>query len=258
VKLDGKIALITGGTSGIGLATVRLFLAEGARLAVTGRDAERLAVVAEEVGERGMAFHADVLDGTARSELFAAIKDRFGRLDIVFANAGMVKTGAIAEMSEATFDQILRTNVTAVFLTVQAALPLLGPGASIILNGSVAAGQGLFPGAGAYAASKAAVTGMGQAMAAELAQRRIRLNILVPGLIKTPLWGQHLLAPEAAAAREQRWQQRVPLDRWGEATEIAKAVLFLASDDSSYVSGVELVVDGGLTGATYGAPLYRA
>ncbi len=257
MRLAGKIALITGGNSGIGLATARRFVAEGAKVVITGRNQDTLDAAAKELGEQVLAFKCDVLHGAARQALFTVIKDRFGRLDIVFANAGTVKVGSIADMSEATFDEVLRTNVTGVFLTVQAALPLLQPGASIIFNGSIASRAGFFPGAGAYAASKAGVRGMGEAMAAELSHRGIRVNTVAPGLVRTPLWGDHLIAPEVAAARSKKMQERVPLDRWGDADEIAKVVLFLASDDSSYVNGAEIFVDGGVNGATFGAPIYR-
>jgi NAD(P)-dependent dehydrogenase (short-subunit alcohol dehydrogenase family) len=257
MRLKGKIALITGGNSGIGLATARRFTTEGATVVITGRNQDTLDAAENQLGAQALVLRSDVLDGKDRQGLFAAIKDKFGRLDIVFANAGTVKLGSIADMSEATFDEVLKTNVTAVFLTIQAALPLLQPGASIVVNGSIAASSGFFPGAGAYAASKAAVRGMAQSMAAELSQRGIRINTLAPGLVRTPLWGDHLIPPEVAAARSKNMQARVPLDRWGEADEIASAVLFLASDDSSYVNGSELFVDGGVTGATFGAPIYR-
>jgi NAD(P)-dependent dehydrogenase (short-subunit alcohol dehydrogenase family) len=258
MRLKGKVALVTGGNSGIGLATARLFVAEGARVVVTGRNEGTLTVAAKELGESTIAIKSDVTDANARAALFDMIREKFGRLDIVFANAGMVKGGPIADVSEAVFDEVLKTNVTGVFLTVQAALPLLRAGASIILNGSVAASGGFFPGAGPYAASKAGIRGMCQSMAAELGSRGIRINVVVPGAIDTQLWGQHLLPPDAAAARFKRIQAKVPLNRWGGPDDIARAVLFLASDDSSYVHGSELFVDGGLVGATFGAPVHRA
>ncbi len=203
-------------------------------------------------------MRSDILDAGDRAALFAEIDKQFGRLDVVFANAGMVKNAPIADMSEASFNEVLRANVTSVFLTVQGALPLLRSGSSIVVNGSVAANAGFFPGAGAYAASKAGVHGMVQAMAAELSARGIRINTIVPGIVRTPLWGDHKLPVDTAKARSDRMQARVPLDRWGEPEDMAGVVLFLASSDAAYVQGAEISVDGGLRGATYGAPVYRA
>jgi NAD(P)-dependent dehydrogenase (short-subunit alcohol dehydrogenase family) len=257
MKLKAKTALITGGNSGIGLAAARLFVAEGARVAITGRNQTTLDAAADELGPNALAFKADVLDSKARAALFAAIKDKFGHLDIIFANAGIAKLGSIAETSEATFDEVLRTNVTGVFLTIQAGLPLLQPGASIILNGSIAATAGFPAGAGFYAASKAGLRGMSRSMAAELAPRGIRVNVVAPGFINTPIWERAPLPPEAAAIRAKKLQESVPLDRWGEAQEVAKAVLFLASDDSSYVHSSEIIIDGGAIGTMFAAPVYR-
>jgi NAD(P)-dependent dehydrogenase (short-subunit alcohol dehydrogenase family) len=182
MKLETKTALITGGNSGIGLATARLFAAEGARIAITGRNQTTLDVAAAKLGPNSLAFNSDVLDAKARDVLFATIKEKFGHLDIVFANAGIAKMGSIEETSEETFDEVLRTNVTGAFLTIQAAIPLLRAGASIILNGSIAPG---FPsGAGFYAASKGGIHAMSRSMAAELAPRGIRINVVAPGLSK--------------------------------------------------------------------------
>jgi len=258
MKLDGKIALITGGSSGIGLATARRFIHEGATVVITGRREEALQLALAELGERAIALKSDILDTADRAALFTEITQRFGRLDVVFANAGIVKNGAIADMTEATFDDVLRANITSVFLTVQGALPLLHSGSSIVVNGSVAANAGFFAGAGAYAASKAGVHGMVQAMAAELSRSGIRINTVVPGIVRTQLWGDHQLEAAAAKARASRMQSRVPLDRWAEPDEIASVVLFLASSDASYIQGSEISVDGGLRGATYGAAVYRA
>lgn len=257
MKLEGKVALITGGSSGIGLATARRFVAEGAEVILTGRRENTLRLVEEELGARAIAMRSDVNDDGDRASLFTEIERRFGRLDIVFANAGVVKNGAITDMTEATFNEVLHTNITSVFLTIRGALPLLRAGGAIIVNGSVAASAGFFPGAGAYAASKAGLHGMVQAMAAELSPRGIRINTVVPGIVRTPLWGDQNLTDDAAKARATRMQARVPLDRWADPSDIAGAVLFLASSDSAYVQGTEIFVDGGLRGATYGAPVYR-
>jgi len=257
MKLKTKTALITGGNSGIGLATARLFVAEGARVVITGRNQTTLDAAAAKLGPNALAFNSDVLDSKARDVLFATIKEKFGHLDIVFANAGIGNMGSIEETSEATFDETLRTNVTGTFLTIQAALPLLRAGASIILNGSIAPITGFPPGAGFYAASKGALRAMSRSMAAELAPRGIRINVVAPGFIQTPIWERVPVPADVMTALTKRLLGSVPLDRWGQAEEVAKAVLFLASDDSSYVHGSEIIVDGGLTGTILGGPIYR-
>ncbi len=257
MRLKTKTALITGGNSGIGLATARLFIAEGARVAITGRNQTTLDAAAAKLGPSALAFNADVLDSKARDVLFATIKEKFGHLDIVFANAGIGGPGSIEETSEAVFDEVLRTNVTGTFLTSQAALPLLRAGGSIILNGSIAPSVGIPNGAGFYAASKGGLHAMSRSMAGELASRGIRINVVAPGFIQTPMWERVPLPADAMNAITKRLLGSVPLDRWGQAEEIAKAVFFLASDDSSYVHGSEIFVDGGVTGTMYGAPVYR-
>ncbi|MCE4062153.1 SDR family oxidoreductase [Pandoraea sputorum] len=257
MRLTGKIALITGGSSGIGLATARRFAQEGAEVIITGRRESSLESARAELGERVSAWRSDVMNAADRSCLFAEIEQRFGHIDVIFANAGAVKTGTISDMTEATFNDILHANITSVFLTVQGALPLLREGSSIVVNGSVAASAGFFPGAGAYAASKAGVHGMVQAMAAELSQSGIRINTVVPGIVKTPLWGDHKLPESVAQERADRMKARVPLNRWATPDEIAGVVLFLASEDARYLQGTEIFVDGGLRGATFGAPVYR-
>ena len=256
MKLKTKTALITGGNSGIGLATARLFVAEGARVAITGRNQTTLEAAAAKLGPNALAFNSDVLDSKARGVLFATIKEKFGLLDIVFANAGIRNMGSIEETSEATFDEVLRTNVTGAFLTIQAALPLLRAGASIILNGSIAPIVG-FPPGGSYAASKGGLHAMSRSMAGELAPRGIRINVVAPGFIQTPIWERVPVPADVVTALTERLLKSVPLDRWGQAEEVAKAVLFLASDDSSYVHGSEIIVDGGVTGTMYGGPIYR-
>jgi NAD(P)-dependent dehydrogenase (short-subunit alcohol dehydrogenase family) len=257
MRLQGKTALITGGNSGIGLATARVFVAAGARVAITGRNRTTLDAAAKELGKNLLAFQADVLDAKARATVFAAIKKEFGALDIVFVNAGMGKMGSITETSEEEFDEVLRVNVTGPFLTIKSALPLLRGGASIIVNGSVAESVGFPPGAGGYSASKGGVHAMIRAMAVELSPLGIRINVVAPGHIKTPLSLPPSLSPEQIAGIMETREKRVPLGRYGEPEEVANAVLFLASDESSYVHASEIVVDGGITGALYGAPVYR-
>jgi len=257
MKLQGKTALITGGNSGIGLASARLFVAEGARVAITGRNKTTLDAAARELGHNLLAFRADVLDSKARELVFNEIKDEFGHLDIVFANAGVGQFGSITETSEELFDEVLRTNLTGVFLTIKSALPLLRSGASIILNGSISEYIAAPSGAGFYAASKGGIHSMSRAMAAELSPLGIRINVVAPGPIKTPIMDRLQMPPEDRAAILHKLQSSVPLGRLGEPKEVANVVLFLASDDSSYVNASEIVVDGGITGAMFGAPAYR-
>jgi NAD(P)-dependent dehydrogenase (short-subunit alcohol dehydrogenase family) len=257
MRLEGKTALVTGGNSGIGLATARLFIAEGARVAITGRSRTTLHAAAKELGKNLLAFQADALDTKACETVFKTIKEQFGHLDVVFANAGIGKAASIAETSEELFDEVLRVNLTGSFLTVKSALPLLRSGSSIILNGSVGAFVGYPPGAGFYAASKGGMHSMTRAMATELSPLGIRINIVAPGPIKTRISERSGLPAEQVAAIRRKLQSTVPLGRLGEAEEVAKVVLFLASDDSSYVHASEIVVDGGLTGALFAAPVYR-
>jgi NAD(P)-dependent dehydrogenase (short-subunit alcohol dehydrogenase family) len=254
MRLDNKIALITGGNSGIGLATARRFVAEGARVIITGRDEATLSAAAKELGV--VAIRSDVADSAARAALFQRIKDEFGRLDILFANAGIVRFASIEETREEDFETVLRTNVTAVFLTVQAALPLMAAGSAIVLNGSMAATSGS-AGISAYAASKAGVRAMGRSLAGELSPRGIRVNVVVPGVIETPIWDRIPRTPEAAAATSARLHSMIPLQRLGRAEEVADAVLFLASDEASYVQGTELIVDGGILASPGAAPVFR-
>src|SRR5258708_8951667 len=200
MKLETKTALITGGNSGIGLATARLFIAEGARVAITGRNQTTVDAAADKLGPSALAFNADVLDSKARDVLFATIKEKFGHLDIVFANAGIGGPGSIEETSEAVFDEVLRTNVTGTFLTIQAALPLLRAGGSIILNGSIAPSVGIPNGAGFYAASKGGLHAMSRSMAGQRASRGIRINVRAPGFIQTPMWKRARVPADAQNA----------------------------------------------------------
>jgi NAD(P)-dependent dehydrogenase (short-subunit alcohol dehydrogenase family) len=257
MRLEGKTALIIGGNSGIGLATARLFIAEGARVATTGRNRTTLDAATKELGKNLLAFEADALDTKARETVFKTIKEQFGHLDVVFANAGIGKGGFIAETSEELFDEVLRVNLTGAFLTVKSALPLLRSGSSIILNGSIAEFVGFPPGAGFYAASKGGMHSMSRSMAADLSPLGIRINIVAPGPIKTPISERSGLPAEQVAAIKRKLESSVPLGRFGEAEEVAKVVLFLASDDSSYVNASEIVVDGGVAGAPFAAPVYR-
>jgi len=255
MRLANKTALITGGSSGIGLATARVFLAEGARVAIVGRRKDALDAAATSLGSDVLALQADVTDVESLEQAVATTVERFGELDVVFANAGIAEVSPLGRTSLETFEQVIRTNLTAVFFTVQAALPHLRNGASIILNGSVHAVLGV-PGWSAYAAAKGGVRAMTRNLASELAPRGIRVNQVTPGGTKTPLWSPLAPTADAMAALEARIARGVPLGRMSEADEVAKAALYLASDDAANVTAAEIVVDGGATGAPFGAPIH--
>jgi NAD(P)-dependent dehydrogenase (short-subunit alcohol dehydrogenase family) len=259
MKLKGKKALITGGNSGIGLATARLFVAEGAEIAITGRDQKTLDEAVAELDPNARGYRADVTVADDRKRLFADLAKDFGKLDIVFANAGISGSTPTGATDEAVFENIVRTNLNGAFFTVNSAAPLLNDNASVIFNGSVHdyIGQA---GLAAYAATKGGVVAMARAIAADVAPRNIRVNVVAPGATKTPIWkrgSRASMSAEESAKVADLYSSTVPLGRWGEPEELAKAVLFLASEDSSYINAVELMVDGGLTGAPFGAPIFR-
>jgi NAD(P)-dependent dehydrogenase (short-subunit alcohol dehydrogenase family) len=259
MKLAGKKALITGGNSGIGLATARLFVAEGAEVAIAGRDQETLKDALADLGPNARGYRADVTVAEDRKRLFAELSKDFGKLDIVFANAGIGGRTITGSTDEAAFENIVHTNLSGAFFTINSAAPLLNDSGSIIFNGSVHnyLGQSGFA---AYAATKGGLVSMARAVAADLAPRHIRVNVVAPGATKTPIWkrGARANASAEESARLSTFvSSTVPLGRWGKPEELAKAVLFLASDDSSYINAVELVVDGGATGAPFGAPILR-
>jgi NAD(P)-dependent dehydrogenase (short-subunit alcohol dehydrogenase family) len=255
MRLRDKTALITGGSSGIGLATARLFVAEGAKVAITGRNQEALDAIAKELGESLLAINADVTDLSSIDRAVAATVAKFGRIDIVFANAGIAAGTPVGGTSLATFEELMRTNVTAVFFTVQATSPHLNEKASIILNGSVHATVGA-PGYAAYAASKGGVRSMTRVFASEFAVRGIRVNQVTPGASRTAIWNARASNTEQMNELEKKLMTTIPLRRMGEADEVAKVVLFLASDDSSNVTADEIFVDGGAAGAPFGAPAH--
>jgi NAD(P)-dependent dehydrogenase (short-subunit alcohol dehydrogenase family) len=259
MKLSGKKALITGGNSGIGLATAQIFIQEGAEVAITGRNQKTLDEAVRMLGPNAHGYRADVADAPARKELFEQLEKNFGKLDIVFANAGISGRTPTGNADEAVFENIIHINLTGAFLTANSAAPLLNDGGTIIFNASVHNYLGQV-GMAAYAASKGGLRAMARSIAADLAPRGIRVNVVSPGATKTPIWAR---GPRAKASPEESGQlaefisSMIPLERWGEAQEIAKAVLFLASDDSSYVNAIELLVDGGMTGAPMGSPRTR-
>src|SRR6202045_199226 len=253
MKLTAKKALITGGNSGLGLATARLFIAEGALAAITGRDQKTLDEAIAELGSSAHGYRADITVAEDRKRLFAALATDFGKLDIVFANAGISGRTPTGSTDEAIFENVIHTNLNAAFFTVNSAVPLLNDNGSIIFSGSVHNYLGQ-PGVAAYAATKGGLVSMARSIAADLAPRNIRVNVVAPGATKTPIWKRGARAnatAEESAKVSDFFSSTVPLARWGEPEDLAKAVLFLASDDSSYINAVELMVDG-LTGAPFG------
>lgn len=255
MKLAGKTAFITGGNSGLGLATAKLFIAEGAKVAITGRSQKTLDEAREALGPNLLAIKADLTDVKEIERAVSEAVAAFGKLDIVFANAGIAGLTPVGGTTLETFQNIINTNLTGTFFTVQAAEPHLNPGASIILNGSVHADMG-WPAYSAYAATKGAVRSMTRVMAAEFAPRGIRVNQITPGAARTPVWNPHA-ASVGMDALEEKLKTTIPLGRMGEAHEVATVALFLASSDSSNVVGAEIVVDGGATGSPLGAPAHR-
>jgi NAD(P)-dependent dehydrogenase (short-subunit alcohol dehydrogenase family) len=259
MKLAGKKALITGGNSGIGLATARLFISEGAEVAITGRDQKTIDEAVGELGPRVHGYRADMTVAEDRKRLFSAVARDFGSLDTVFANAGIAGKTPTGTTDEAVFKNIINTNLNAVFFTINSAAPLLSRNSSVIINGSVHDSLGQ-SGMAAYAATKGGVVSMARAIAADLAPRGIRVNVVAPGWTKTPIWKRGHRANASAEESTKLvdfYASAIPLGRWGEAEEVAKAALFLASEDSSYINAIELVVDGGATGAPFGAPVFR-
>lgn len=256
MRLKNKVALVTGGNSGIGLATARLFLAEGAKVVITGRNPQTLAAAAEELGGNVLALQADTTDIPAMEKAFAEAAQKLGKFDIVFANAGIGGETALGKTTLEQFESIVRINFTGVFFTVQAALPYLNDGGSVILNGSVHAVLGI-PGYSGYAGTKGAVRAMTRNLASELAPRGIRVNQVTPGATKTPIWNSRAATPEAMDALEARFGGLSPLGRMSEADEIARAALYFASDDSANVTAIEITVDGGAVNAPSGAKIFR-
>ena len=236
-KLQGKVAVITGGSTGIGLATAKLFVREGAYVFITGRRQKELDEAVKAIGSNISGVQGDIAKLADLDRLYETVKGK-GRIDIVFANAGIVEIATLKEVTEENFDKIFNINVKGTLFTVQKALPLLNDGGSIILMGSVASAKGT-PGWSVYGASKAAIRNFVRGWTVELKDRRIRSNVLSPGPIETPLAAAQ---PQDAIASIV---STIPMGRMGEPDEVAKAALFLASDDSSFVTGIELFVDGG-------------
>ncbi len=243
-KLTGKSAVITGGNSGIGFATAQEFKAEGARVVIIGRNAEAVKKAATDIGGDTLAVTADVSRVADIDQAFEIVRKEVGHIDILFVNAGIGRFAPLAESNEELFDEITDANFKGAYFTVQRALPLLREGASVIFTSSLAVHFGL-PGASIYAAGKAALNSLAKTFAIELAGKKIRVNVISPGPIETPIMGKMGLSKVEVEKIAAGLVEQVPLGRIGQPGEIAKAVTFLASDDSAFVTGTELLVDGG-------------
>ena len=245
-RFTNKIVVITGGTSGIGLAAARQFIAEGATVVVIGRSPQSVGDAQKEIGASGVAIAADVTKSAELDAVFQTVREKYGRIDVLYVNAGIAKLGSVAETTEEVFDDILDANFRAAYFTVQKVLPLLSDGGAIVFTTSWFDQTGV-AGTSAVSASKAALRNFTRTLASELIGRKIRVNAVSPGVIDTPLFGK-LGLPEANAQElAQALLQQIPAKRFGKPEEVAMAVAFLASDDSSYITGVELAVDGGRT-----------
>lgn len=243
-RLDGKVAVLTGGSSGIGFATAKAFVNEGATVYITGRRKEALEAAAANIGKECIPVPGDTAKQEDIQALYQRIRSDHGRVDIVFANAGIAEYGAFGQIDEEHYERIFGTNVKGVIFSVQAALPLMPDESSIILNGSVVGSKGL-PANSVYAATKAAVRSFARTWTTDLKQRKIRVNVVSPGPINTEGMEALLGSSEAGQQRREIISTGVPLGRMGRPEEIANAVVFLASDDASFITGAEFFVDGG-------------
>ena len=244
-RLEGKVAVVTGGNSGIGLESAKRLHAEGARVLITGRDPKTLDAAVSEIGAGTVALQSDVSKLEDIEQLFAVAESKLGKIDVLFANAGIARFAPYSDSQASLFDELFATNVKGVYFTLQKAIPHLRDGASVILNTSVAGSKGA-ENMGIYAATKAAVRSFARTAATELKGRNIRVNAVAPGPIATPIFGRSGLTEEQVEGFKEGISARVPLGRIGRPEEIAGAVAFLASDDASYITGVELNVDGGM------------
>jgi NAD(P)-dependent dehydrogenase (short-subunit alcohol dehydrogenase family) len=245
-KLEGKVAVVTGGNSGIGLATAKEFKEQGARVVITGRDQKTLDEARREIGGDVLALRSDASSLSEIDKLFAAVKEKFGGIDVLFINAGIGKFAPVETVTEEMFDSIMDINFKGAYFTIQKALPFLNDNASVVLNTSIAAHIGM-PNSSVYAASKAALITLVRTLSAELVGRGIRVNAVSPGPIATPILNRMGLPPEALQETRNNLEDQVPMKRFGRPEEIAKTVLFLASTDSSFLLGTEIVADGGMS-----------
>ena len=245
-KLKDKVAVITGGNSGIGLATAKEFAAQGAKVVISGRDQETLDEALGELGPDALAVRADVGRLAEIDKLFAEVKAKFGRVDVLFVNAGIGKFAPFADVTEKLYDDTLDINLKGAFFTIQKALPLLADGASIVLNTSINAHMGM-PNSSVYSASKAGLLSLARTLSAELVGRNIRVNAISPGPVTTPILARMGMPAEVLEQTRQNLASQVPMKRFGRPEETAKTALFLASSDSSFLLGTEIVADGGMT-----------
>ena len=245
-RLKGKRALLTGASSGIGLETARQFVAEGARVAITARSLKAFDQARQELGEHAVYLVSDAAEAADQKKLAETIKQEFGDLDILFINAGIAELKPIGQWDEAGFDRAFHLNVRGPFFLIQALLPLFANPASIVLNASINADIGM-PNTSVYGASKAALLSMARTLSAELMPRGIRVNAVSPGPIATPLYSKLGLSAADLKATSDALQSQVPAKRFGKPAEIASAVVFLASDESAFTVGSELIIDGGLS-----------
>jgi NAD(P)-dependent dehydrogenase (short-subunit alcohol dehydrogenase family) len=243
-KLEGKVAVVTGGNSGIGLATAKRFVEEGAYVFITGRRPAELDAAVKQIGKNVTGVQGDVARLADLDKLYEAVKAKTGRIDVLFANAGVAELAPLGEITEEQYDRTFSINVKGLLFTVQKALPLIPSGGSIILNASIVASKGN-PASSVYSATKAAVRSFARTWTVDLKDRKIRVNAVSPGPIHTPAYDRLAQSGPAGKQLLDSIVDRVPMGRFGEPDEIAKAAVFLASDDSSFVTGVELFVDGG-------------
>lgn len=244
-KLAGKVAVITGGNSGMGLATAKLFVKEGAKVVITGRRQKELDAAVKEIGATATGVQGDVANLADLDRLYQVVKEKHGKVDIVFANAGAGELVPLGQITEAHFDKLFNINVKGLLFTVQKALPLMPDGGSIILNGSIAGYTGS-PAFSVYSATKAAVRSFARSWTNDLKERKIRVNTLSPGPVDTPIFDTVAPTKEQVEQLKTGFASQVPLGRMGRPEEIATVALFLASDDSSFVTGIDLTADGGM------------
>ncbi|WP_286745333.1 MULTISPECIES: SDR family oxidoreductase [Roseivirga] len=245
-KLKNKVAVITGGSTGIGLATAKLFLREGARVVITGRTLETLEKAQREIDDDNLQIvQSDTSDLAAIDTLAGKLKASYGQIDVLFANAGIAWFAPIEQVDEAFFDAHFNTNVKGLFFTIKKLLPLMNNGGTIVLNASAVIHKG-FENSSVYSATKGAVRSFARTLSAELAPRHIRVNTVSPGPVETPIYNKMGMTEEQLRLMAEDFANRVPLKRFGNADEVANTVLFLASSDSSFIAGEEILVDGGI------------
>lgn len=243
-RFENKVALVIGGSTGIGLAAAKAFAEQGAQVIITGRNADTLSQAQSAIGERVHAIQSDISRPAESARLIASLREGYGRIDTLFLNAGIPGTLPIDTVSEAQFDALFQTNFKGPYFLIQYALPLFPVGATVVLTGSFAAHSGM-PGSSVYGATKAALASLARTLSGELLARGIRFNTISPGAIETPIWNK-MMPAEYLEPVKKTLGGHVPMGRFGAADEVAKAVLFLASAESSYIVGTEMFVDGGL------------